>query len=590
MSYSVILKKVRIKNFRSIIDETIEFDRFNIFVGFNDSGKSNVLKALNLFFNGKTENTHEFNFDRDYSQKGITGQGKAKEIIIELDLLVPNNFSEKGVKTWKKVWRRDGLFSDNLKDLFKEYSKCVTLFNRIIFEYIPAVKSSDYFQDLLLKLYYSMIQSANNALATMNKSYSSTLKSLTIGLSDNIKKQLNILSTVQMPDELSILFRNMKISTKDNYVHNIDLDYRGDGIKARHIPSILLSITRNVKTNRQKNSIDYTYIWGYEEPENGVEFSACQKLAEELYGYNNEIQILLTTHSPAIYGMRDRVGATCYYTYKNDRGASKYESDYSVAELHNKIGLMPLIAPYIEERQRLLREMQEENNRIVSEFQAVKELSQKVVLYTEGQTDAMYIGKALEGTKYISRVLINPNLKDVDYGDSNLEQRYKLLQQVPGVKICIFDRDNTKYIISEEYCKGDNNTFKFSIPIPSFRQQGDLISIEHYFKDDEIMTFDENGRRLFMLQEFDKQGNTRDDVYFCQYPIRVGINTPLHILDGRDENSKVFKRKGTENVALSKKAFATNVITQKANFNFKLDEFKLIVNVIAKIIDLVDTK
>ena len=33
MSYSVILKKVRIKNFRSIIDETIEFDRFNIFVG-----------------------------------------------------------------------------------------------------------------------------------------------------------------------------------------------------------------------------------------------------------------------------------------------------------------------------------------------------------------------------------------------------------------------------------------------------------------------------------------------------------------------------------------------------------------------------
>lgn len=45
----VVLKRIHIKNFRSIVDATIELDDFNFFVGKNDSGKSNVLKAINLF-------------------------------------------------------------------------------------------------------------------------------------------------------------------------------------------------------------------------------------------------------------------------------------------------------------------------------------------------------------------------------------------------------------------------------------------------------------------------------------------------------------------------------------------------------------
>ena len=157
MGYRVQLKKVRIRNFRSIVDETIHFDDFNIFVGLNDCGKSNVLKALNLFFNGETENGHPLDFLRDYCQHGKTGKGKAKQIVIEVDLLVPDRFKESGIKTWKKVWRDNELLYDNLNEIFKDYSKCVTLFRRIKFEYIPAVKSEEFFQDLLLKLYNSMI-------------------------------------------------------------------------------------------------------------------------------------------------------------------------------------------------------------------------------------------------------------------------------------------------------------------------------------------------------------------------------------------------------------------------------------------------
>ena len=179
MGYRVLLKSIRIKNLRSILDETIALDQYNIFVGRNDCGKSNVLKALNLFFNGETDFGKKFNFFTDYCQKGKAGQGKAKEIIIELELDMPPQVVDKGRKIWKKVWRINGLFSDNINELFGPYSKGPTFLSRIVFEYVPAVKSTDYFKDLLLNTYNAMTNSANTMLARVNKQYSATLKDLT---------------------------------------------------------------------------------------------------------------------------------------------------------------------------------------------------------------------------------------------------------------------------------------------------------------------------------------------------------------------------------------------------------------------------
>ena len=169
MNYRVLLKSVRIRNFRSILDETIELDQYNIFVGRNDCGKSNVLKALNLFFNGETDCGTKFDFNRDYCQKGKTGKGKAPEIIIELSFLLPSQVKDKGIKNWKKVWRYEGLHSDNRKELFGPYSKGPTFLSRIKFQYVPAVKSSDYFKKLLHELYNAMTVSANTALTKINR-------------------------------------------------------------------------------------------------------------------------------------------------------------------------------------------------------------------------------------------------------------------------------------------------------------------------------------------------------------------------------------------------------------------------------------
>lgn len=63
----IIITSIRIKNFRSIKNALIKVKDMNIFVGLNDVGKSNVLKALNLFFNGNTDYDTPFDFKKDFS-------------------------------------------------------------------------------------------------------------------------------------------------------------------------------------------------------------------------------------------------------------------------------------------------------------------------------------------------------------------------------------------------------------------------------------------------------------------------------------------------------------------------------------------
>ena len=44
------LKSIRIENFRSIADVSVEFENFTELVGANNSGKSTILRAIEIFF------------------------------------------------------------------------------------------------------------------------------------------------------------------------------------------------------------------------------------------------------------------------------------------------------------------------------------------------------------------------------------------------------------------------------------------------------------------------------------------------------------------------------------------------------------
>lgn len=63
-----MISQISIRNFRSIASADIESSWITTFVGANDAGKSNILRALNLFFNGETNPGEPFSFIRDFNQ------------------------------------------------------------------------------------------------------------------------------------------------------------------------------------------------------------------------------------------------------------------------------------------------------------------------------------------------------------------------------------------------------------------------------------------------------------------------------------------------------------------------------------------
>ena len=148
-----MITNISIRNFRSIDRLEIGTKSITSFVGANDAGKSNILRALNLFFNGKTDAEMLFDFPRDFNQFAIVPTRKAKQIEITITFLLPVGYRRNGFVDeviWKKVWRRDGLYSQgevrkyaDEKDLLSR-SKISTMLDRIKYSYVPAIKDRDF--------------------------------------------------------------------------------------------------------------------------------------------------------------------------------------------------------------------------------------------------------------------------------------------------------------------------------------------------------------------------------------------------------------------------------------------------------------
>ena len=62
------IKEIRVKNFRSILDEVLLCDDLTALVGRNGSGKSNFLNALRLFYDGSPRLTEDDFHNRDITQ------------------------------------------------------------------------------------------------------------------------------------------------------------------------------------------------------------------------------------------------------------------------------------------------------------------------------------------------------------------------------------------------------------------------------------------------------------------------------------------------------------------------------------------
>lgn len=242
---------------------------------------------------------------------------------------------------------------------------------------------------------------------------------------------------------------------------------------------------------------------------------------------------------------------------------------------------------------------------IKNRLNEILEASQNLII-TEGKTDWKHLKKALS---YFQ----NKGLyKDVNFAFFEYEDEiemgaetllkvleYNQLFYSTGIKIFIFDAD--KKAINEkhegkEYIDWGNNVYSFIIPIPDFRKETPLISIENYYTDKEIKTYDVNGRRLYLNYEFDSEtGKMYSDerIFDVEYG-KHKKNPKNHIIDDEifyvprdielcDRN--IFQIKNTcKNIALPKNHFANHILKSEEPFDeICFDNFKLIFDIIIKI-------
>lgn len=408
----VYIEKIRIRNFRSILDQTINSGNLNILVGNNDTGKSNVLKALNLFFNGCTEGGKNFDFSTDYCVFAKPGKNMAKEIVLEITFQPPKTFKEskQGLSIiWKKVWRKEGYhekkstikYSDGSE--ISPHSRVETWLKRIVYRYVPAVKGSSYFSDLLMDLHEVLAATIEDELKTASKKFIGTIRKHTQSLKDNLKSNLEITSDIQLPPDLTDLFSTLDFETNvgDQLV---SLKQRGDGIKARHIPIILLFLAEKEKAHHAKGAVRSDTIWGYEEPENNIELLEAFKVAEQFLNHADRIQIYLTTHSPAFYSLADSHDEPNIRTYFVKKSEDENETTLQMVDakgrdlIDKSMGLLPLITPYIEEHKNKVLSLKKE----VDDLKVEMESLNQPTLFVEGKTDKKILSKAIE--------LLNPSL------------------------------------------------------------------------------------------------------------------------------------------------------------------------------------
>lgn len=235
--------------------------------------------------------------------------------------------------------------------------------------------------------------------------------------------------------------------------------------------------------------------------------------------------------------------------------------------------------------------------------------SEKNIIITEGKTDWKHLKNALHKFKE------NGKYTDIDFDFFEYENEvqmgadtllkvceYNRLFYNHVLKIFIFDadREDINKLHEGKVIKDyGNNVFSIIIPVPEFRKSTPLISIENYYTDEEIMTKDNRGYRLFLNSEFDHSNGFHKDnsnVYDCHYGkhkkmgdnyiIDTDILKVENLEEFTSENIGEAKKKNT-NIALTKNKFANYVLSSETPFDqISYNEFSVIFDVILKIIPL----
>lgn len=300
------LKRIHIKRFRSILDLKLEINtenNFSTICGANNSGKTNVLKALNIFFNPT-----EYILKEDVPNHKLGSRGGATFPEIGLtfvkngiDYIIKREFGVGGVENEQieKVIIADGKSEKTPQDS-KEIPK---ILNQIAFFFIPAINIS--FPNLINNLIDDVyeLEYEKTRFSGLKKDLKESFDNYTNGLIEILNKLANEINPIfkEFNENWSVSFQNTADIKKFKDLISEDVEFylndlsnrniQGKGSGLQRLGYILLH--SKMISKLKKKSV----ILCIDEPDVYLHQGLQKKLHSHLLEIAKNNQVLITSHS-----------------------------------------------------------------------------------------------------------------------------------------------------------------------------------------------------------------------------------------------------------------------------------------------------
>jgi hypothetical protein len=254
----------------------------NVIFGKNDSRKSNVVRALSLFFSGELDRSQAYDFVTDFCDQRLRESDESADIrkflYVKITFNTPKSFQRSLGKSFyvKCQWTvsRGEQYHEEVSSTISSSKRHILtrLMNKIRFIHIPAIKNLSIFEMLLTDVYETLASAPDFEAAV--EAFSTEVQNLTSSMFSTLPTDVSGKTIIGVPTRMSHLFETLDFETiapGDLKTKSLTRQ-RGDGIKARHIPELLSYISEH-------DDSDF-HIWGFEEPENSLDFVAAQAESE----------------------------------------------------------------------------------------------------------------------------------------------------------------------------------------------------------------------------------------------------------------------------------------------------------------------
>jgi hypothetical protein len=404
-----LVRRIEVSNFRSIRQATLEnLGDFSAFVGLNNSGKSNFLRALNSFFTDQVEPNQPLRVEYDHYRSAIRTRRK-KIIRVTLHFSLPTEFKFRtGLESVEQFLGRDFSLTKawvlgepqsriHLNEAPESLSaedrqKALQFLSLISFRYVPnrvlpleiIKQEHQALRDVLIRRLGRKAKQRDTVFDTIEETSSKLIGHLT----SDVHNVLSDIESVRLatPKSLAEMIFAFGYRVSQGSVE-FDDSVQGSGVQSLLMFRTLHLIDRDYF---QKFGWRQAAIWALEEPESSLhaslEASIASFTSQVAREPGNRLQVFATTHSDLIAQYADKGYLVRGTTLGSE---AKGHEAIELLGLASKAGVSRWVHPILYH-------------------------NLEPVLLVEGKLDEIFIQKALEllGKSSLVRILYIEKLTD----------------------------------------------------------------------------------------------------------------------------------------------------------------------------------